>query len=292
MKTEKWLAKNCDNLTGKRVVITGATGGLGREISFMFAKLGANLTLACRNLELAEKLKIEIENEVKNAKIDIVWLDLINLKSVKNCVNLLKKYKGIDILVNNAAVYNVPIKTCENGFNNVFNINFVNSYYLTKQLLPELEKKENSLCITVGSIAHNYSKIDENDIDFSSRKKQRLIYGNSKRFLMYSLFELFKNSSSRLSVAHPGITFTSMTSHYHKSINWLVKFGVRVVFPPAKIAARNVMFALKNSAQNQEWIGPAIFNIWGNPKIKKLKTFSEEESQKIFEIAEEIYSKM
>ena len=60
----------------------------------------------------------------------------------------------------------------------------------TQKLISELEKRKDSVCITIGSVAHKYSKIDESDVDFSTRKRASKIYGNSKRFLMFS-FMLF-----------------------------------------------------------------------------------------------------
>lgn len=292
MNIKKWVEKNSNILKNKRVVITGATGGLGREICSLFASLGADLTFACRNKTLSDKLANEIKISHPDVNIDFVNLDLSNLESVKNCIIQLKKYKGIDILINNAGVYNVPIETLDSGFNNIFQINFLYVYYLTKQLLPELEKRENSTCITLGSIAHNYSKLDEGDIDFSKRKKQSKIYGNSKRFLMFSFFELFKNSKVDLSIVHPGVTLTNMTGHYHRSINWLVKFLIKIFFPSAKAAAFNVLYGASHRTKYHEWIGPSNFNIWGKPKLSKLKTCSNLESEKIYKIAEKLYQNL
>ena len=194
MSIDRWLKSNSESLKGKRVVITGATGGLGREICFILARLEADITLACRNEKLANNLKFEILNNYSNVKIDFVELDLRNIKSVKKCINLLKLYKGIDIFINNAGVYNIPIMKLDSGYNNIFQINFIYAYYLTKMLLPELKKKKDSLCITVGSIAYKFAELDENDIDYSEKKKQSKIYGNSKRFLMFSLIKLFENN--------------------------------------------------------------------------------------------------
>ena len=94
--------------------------------------------------------------------------------------------------------------------------------------------------VVVGSIAHNYSKTDINDIDFSTRPAASKVYGNAKRYLMFSLFELFKNQKTRLAIVHPGITLTNMTSHYPKAINWLVKFAVGLLFPSPKTATATI----------------------------------------------------
>ena len=292
MTIKKWLTKNTESLKNKRVVITGATGGLGKQICSYFASLGADLTLACRNKSLAEKLKTALKEEYADIKIEIVELDLAHLESVNRCINNLKSYNGIDILVNNAGVYNVPLKKLDSGYNNIFQINFVYTYYLTKQLLPELEKKQNSTVITLGSVAHNYSNLDITDIDFSNRKKPSKIYGNSKRFLMFSLYELFKSTSVNLAIVHPGVTLTNMTNHYPKAINWLVKIGIKLFFPSPKKAALSIINGATKQTNYHEWIGPKIFNVWGFPKRSKLKTCSAEESKKIYELSENIFAKL
>ncbi len=292
MNINKWFENNKINLKNKRVVLTGATGGLGREVCKMLAHLQAKITIVCRNKSLAEKLILGIKSKYKNADIDFVQLDLNNIENVKNCINELKKYNGIDILINNAAVYNVPLSKSQLGVNNVFQINFVSTYFLTKQLLSELGKKENSICITLGSIAYNYSKINESDIDFSLQKKAGKIYGNSKRYLMLSLFKLFEGQKTKLAIVHPGITLTNMTSHYPKAINWLVKAGVKVLFPPPQKAALNIFYATQNIPQKNEWVGPRLFNIWSRPKVGKIKNLKSNEERFASSVAENYYEKM
>lgn len=292
MNINKWLSKNTTSLKGKRVVITGATGGLGKELCFLLAKLDANITLLVRNEKLANKLKNELQEKYPTCNVDFVMLDLSNMQSVNCAIRKLKEYNGIDVLITNAGVYNVPLKKLETGFNNIFQINFVSPYYMIKELLPELQKKENSKCVVVGSIAHNYSKINEEDVDFSTNKKPSKIYGNSKRFLMFSLYELFKDIKNvSLSIVHPGITLTNMTNHYPKIINWLVKIGIKIIFASPKKAVLNLLLGVYTSCGYHEWIGPRLFNIWGKPKKQSLKTVSENESKKIFEISENIYNK-
>ena len=291
MNISKWLNNNCKNLHGKRVVVTGATGGLGREICLMLAELNADITLACRNKEKTNSLINEIKSIYPHTNIEFVELDLNTLSSVDDCIKKIQAYNGIDILINNAGIYNVPLKTLDSGYNNVFQVNFVYTYYLTKKLLPELQKKANSTCITLGSVAHNYSKIDPKDIDFSTRKKHSKIYGNSKRFLMFSLYELFKDIKDvNLAIVHPGVTLTNMTNHYPKAINWLVKIFIKLFFPHPKKASLSIIYGSNHNCRYHEWIGPRILNVWGKPKINKLKTCTNQESQEIFSIAENLYN--
>jgi len=143
----------------------------------------------------------------------------------------------------------------------------------------------------VGSIAHNYSKTDENDTDFSTRTASSLVYGNAKRYLMFSLYELFKNEiDASLSVAHPGITFTNITAHYPKLIFAVIKYPMKVIFMKPRKAALSILRGCFEATPYNFWIGPGIFNVWGYPKMQKLLSCKSDESEKIGQKAEEIYN--
>lgn len=293
MNVKKWIEKNCNDLTDKRIVISGATGGIGIHISTILASLNANLIFLGRDSDKTEKLKIYLQSLYPNIRIDIIDADLSSFESVKKCVENLKKYNKIDAIIHNAGIYNVPIQSTDFGFNNVFSVNFLAPYYITKQILPLLEKSDMAKVVIVGSIAHNYSHIDVNDIDFSTRKKPSKIYGNSKRFLMFSMYELFKNKDKvKLSVTHPGITSTNMTNHYPKFVYALIKYPMKVIFIPPRKASLSIIKGVFDNTNYHYWIGPKLLNIWGYPKTRKLKTCSIDESKKIFDIAENIYNEI
>ncbi len=230
------------NIDIKTVAITGTTGGLGSLLANELASKGINLIFIDRNFRKSKKLAEDILKKYQNIEINFVTADLEDLDSVKDAVNELKKI-NFEILILNAGVYNVPIYKTNTGFNNVFQINFASQYILAKKILNQ--NKSLKKIVAVSSIAHNLSRININDIDFSNNKSQMKIYGNSKRFLMFSLYELLKNNKDiKLSIVHPGVTLTSMTSHYNKSINWLVKLGVKLFFhhPKKQFNAYQVPF--------------------------------------------------
>ncbi len=293
MSIKKWLTKNCTDLTGKRIVITGSTGGIGVNIVTILSDLNANLVLLGRDICKIQNLKNKLLLKHPNIEIEVIDVDLSNFKSVKTCINKLVEYDKIDAIIHNAGIYNVPIQSTDFGFNNVFSVNFLAPYYITKQILPLLEKSDMAKVVIVGSIAHNYSHIDVNDIDFSTRKKPSKIYGNSKRFLMFSMYELFKNKDKvKLSVTHPGITSTNMTNHYPKFVYALIKYPMKVIFIPPRKASLSIIKGVFDNTNYHYWIGPNLLNIWGYPKTRKLKTCSIDESKKIFDIAENIYNEI
>jgi len=290
MNYNKWLQLNTSNLFGKNIAITGSTGGLGFEICSYLAKLNANLILLDRNYRRSNDFANYLI-EKYNIKVHCITADLEDFDTVKIATEKLSEL-NIDIFIHNAGAYSIPRKTCSTGFDNVFQINFVSPYYIIKQLSRNLEKV-NGKVIVVSSIAHNYSKINEDDIDFIKVKNASLCYGNAKRFLTYSLHKLFQNNKNiSFSVCHPGITFTNITAHYPKLIFAIIKHPMKVIFHSPKKAALSIIYGVFNNTKYKQWIGPRFFNVWGLPKLMNLKTATENEISKIFEISEEIFKKI
>jgi hypothetical protein len=145
--------------------------------------------------------------------------------------------------------------------------------------------------VAVGSIAHNYSETDPEDVDFSTRSKHSLAYGNAKRFLMFSLYGLYEGKEG-LAVVHPGITFTNITAHYPKVIFAIIKHPMKVIFMKPKRACLSILQGLVEDCGRNQWIGPKWFDIWGLPGKRVLKTCDEKEAAWICETAERIYEGM
>ena len=287
MRNEKWLAKNTRSLEDKRVVISGSTGGIGRELCMYFAGLGASLVLLDRNMKKSSALADDIRAKYPKTSIDHLTADMSDISSVKAATQKLLDM-NIDYVILNAGAYSIPRYTCDIGYDNVYTINFISPYYIARTLLPSVSERGGKI-IAVGSIAHNYSKIDPADVDFSTRKKASLIYGNAKRYLTYSLLSL---SEANVAVAHPGITFTGITSHYPKLIFALIKHPMKIIFmKPAKAALSIIKVVFAESKKNQ-WTGPRFFDIWGLPSTKKLNTANQREIAEICSVAEKIYNKI
>jgi hypothetical protein len=141
----------------------------------------------------------------------------------------------------------------------------------------------------VGSIAHTYSHIDDEDIDFSTRKKASLVYGNAKRHLMFSLFSL---DDPHIAVAHPGITQTNITAHYPKLIYAIIKYPMRVIFMRPRKACLSILCGMLCECESGECIGPRVFDVWGLPSKKRLSTCPPDEAATVAERAERIYSEL
>ena len=287
MTVASYLRSHTSSLVGKTVAITGSTGGLGRVWTEHLASLGASLILLDRNRERSEALRDELI-EAYSVSVQCIRVDLEDMSTVREAAAALASLP-LDIFIHNAGAYKIPRHLCESGFDNVFQINFASPYYMIRELLPTLRARGGHV-VAVGSIAHNYSKIDPADMDFSTRRAASKVYGNAKRHLMFSLLEHFRDEHDvTLSIVHPGITLTNMTAHFPKPIFALIKYPMKVIFMSRERACLSLVRGVFEPCAPDEWIGPRIFNVWGLPKRKKLRTASPTERTAIADRAEAVY---
>ncbi len=285
MRIKTWLTKQAIDLGGKTVAITGSTGGIGRELCRLLLASGASLILLDRSPERSAALRATLRAEFSNAVLQHIRVSLDDMTSVKAACEELRRLP-VDILIHNAGAYSIPRYTTPEGYDNVFGINAIAPYYMTKALLPQLRQRGGRV-IVVGSIAHRYSKADAADVDFATRRKASLVYGNAKRYVMFSHYELFREETeATLSVCHPGITFTNITAHYPKWIFALIKHPMKVIFMPPRVAALSILQGCAEPCGYHEWIGPRLFDVWGLPKKRTLHSCTADECHHIYQAME------
>ncbi|XP_024873070.1 retinol dehydrogenase 12-like [Temnothorax curvispinosus] len=143
-------------LDSKTVVITGASGGIGKETARDLYARGARVILACRNMEKTNEAVEDIKSnppswmrkdEYKNnvGELAIYFLDLRSFKSVKDCAkNLLTNEAAIHILINNAGVAASPYEKTEDGNETTLQVNHLGHFLLTLLLLPKMQSSSSS----------------------------------------------------------------------------------------------------------------------------------------------------
>ncbi len=147
-----------EGIKGKRVLITGATGGMGEAFAQLFAEHGASLGLHYqKNKQGAKKLLNEVKDKTKQA--DIFQADLLDTISRKKLLNdFLKKFKGIDVLINNAGAVFDQIefsKLNEESWQNTFDLNVKAPFYLSAGVF-EVMKKNGGRIINISSVNVKY----------------------------------------------------------------------------------------------------------------------------------------
>lgn len=286
------------DLTGKRVIITGANSGIGLEAAKVLAGEGAEVVLAVRNEQKGRLATEAILKEHPKAVLKVMQLNLSDLTSVRSFAeSYSNQFHTLDILINNAGVMIPPYSKTKDGFEMQFGTNHLGHFALTGLLLPLLKKTANSRVVTISSLAHRRATIFFDNLDGSKGYKAMKFYGQSK--LANLLFakeldnRLKQHSISTLSLAcHPGISSTNLFKVREKDAPWYLKTLMNVFLQPAdKGALPTIHAATENSLRGGEYIGPdGRGNRKGNPAIETPASgvYHPETMQKLWELSEKL----
>ncbi|GAB1868292.1 Retinol dehydrogenase 11 [Camponotus japonicus] len=233
----KKMCRSNARLDGKTVVITGASGGIGKETARDFYGRGARVILACRNMEKANEAVKDIKNnppsrikkdEYQNGagELAIYFLNLCSLKSVKHCAkNLLTNEAAIHILVNNAGVVAISYEKTEDGNETTFQTNHLGHFLLTLLLLPKIQSSSPGCrIVNVSSIGHIFGDIDFDDINLERSYGPLKSYFQSKLANILFTRELAgllnKANIQGINVysLHPGLIPTEITRQWNNTV--------------------------------------------------------------------------
>jgi len=193
------------------VVITGATGSMGRVAVKAMASQGYPVVMACRNSDKAHEVRRQVLNDCPDAVIEIHSLDLMSQASVRIFVDGLGG-RTISALFNNAGVIARSYNLTEDGFEQSMAVNYLNPALLTLLLIPFLEK--GGRVVNMVSLTTKMAKLD---MDWMNRKPQSFsrlpFYSTSKlAFLYFSIALARKYPELVLNVSDPGIVDSNMIS--------------------------------------------------------------------------------
>ncbi len=271
------------------VAMTGCTGGLGREVCRVLAQRGVTLYMLDRNEARSRQLAAELTAEYPEFHAETVPVDLERMETVRAACDRLAAVP-LQAFFHDAGAYSIPRHRCDTGFDNVFQINFLSPYYLIRRLT---ETHPGLHVAAVGSIAYRYSATDPADVDFTHRTRASRVYGNAKRYLMFSLYEWAReHPQATLSVVHPGITLTNITAHYPKVVFALIRYPMKLIFMSPRRAARCLICGLDEPGTPGTWVGPRWLDIWGPPCRRELHDVSPDEQRRIGETAERLYREL
>ncbi|WP_158810748.1 oxidoreductase [Beijerinckia sp. L45] len=213
-----WTTSNIPSQSGRRVVITGATGGLGYETALALACAGADVLLTGRNTDKGNAALNRILRAYPGATIRYADLDLADLSSVARfATTLTSEQDSIDLLINNAGVMTPPTRNVtKDGFELQFGTNFLGHFALTARLLPLLRNGRAPRVVNLSSGAHRLqAAIHFNDLQWERSYKPWAAYAQSKLAMILFAFELQRRSdagtwSVMSNAAHPGWAVTDL----------------------------------------------------------------------------------
>lgn len=200
-------------LKGKRVLLTGATDGIGRQTAFRLAQKGAILLLHGKSLEKGKQLREELIQKTGNERIFYYNANLISLDEIRKMTdNIKEEHPSIDILLNNAGVYENKKNILENSFEKTFMVNHLAMFFMTLNLMDLLKKSGNGKIINVSSIGHAGS-IDFDNLNGEKHYSGTEAYSLSKLcnlLFTYRLAENLSQDNISVNALHPGVINTKL----------------------------------------------------------------------------------
>ncbi|KAK1304275.1 hypothetical protein QJS10_CPB11g01854 [Acorus calamus] len=243
-----------NQFSGRTVIVTGATSGIGLHTARELAMAGAHVIMACRNVKAANELARVWEHESRvsgeSARVEVMGLDLMSLSSVR-CFAGEWERRGdpLHVLINNAGILHMgePQRFSEDGIERHMQVNHVAPALLTALLVPSLLRVPTSRIINVNSVAHHCAVVDpkrwmgktKGDDDFSGLRA----YGESKlanlMFLkaLASKLSYRRKTSIQCIAVNPGIVNTKLVQRPVPIPQWRLFW----MFHPSQ-GARSVLF--------------------------------------------------
>jgi NAD(P)-dependent dehydrogenase (short-subunit alcohol dehydrogenase family) len=205
------------NLSGKRVLVTGVSAGLGVETARALASHGAQVIGAARNLSKAQAATEQVRAQAKNGgALHLVELDLASLDSVRRCADsLLAAGKPFDVIIANAGVMACPKGTTVDGFETQFGTNHLGHFVLVNRIASLL--RPGSRLVNLSSAGHRYADVDLEDPNFERTPYAEFVaYGRSKTANVLFAVEFdrrHKGDGVRATALHPGGIETELSRH-------------------------------------------------------------------------------
>lgn len=234
-------------MDGKTVLVTGASGGIGRATAFGLAEMGANLAIIGRDPVRTEAAAREIQ-AAGGGQVQVFVGDLSAQSGVRKLAEeALARLPRIDVLINNVGGYWETRHVTADGLERTFALNHLASFLITNLLLERLMQSAPARVVNVSSNAQALGKIDFDDLQGERSYSGARAYNQSKLanvLFTYELARRIQASSVTANSLHPGLVNTSFGAEDPRSIQRiLVPFLRPFMKSPGRGAATSIYLA-------------------------------------------------
>jgi len=205
------------DLSGKRILVTGVSAGLGVETARALAAHGAQVVGAARDLDKAAVATEQVRAQAaRGGGLELVRLDLASLASVRACADaLLADGRPFDVVIANAGVMACPKGVTKDGFETQFGTNHLGHFVLVNRIAPLF--KSGSRLVNLSSAGHRFSDADLEDPNFEHTPYEEFVaYGRSKTANILFAVEFDRRHGDqgvRATAVHPGGIQTELGRH-------------------------------------------------------------------------------
>ena len=275
-------------LVGRTVLVTGATGGIGRATAMGLATMGANLAITGRDRERTEGAAREIR-AASSGQVDLFVADLSSQSEVRQLADkVLQTYPRIDVLVNNVGGYWNTRHVTPDGFEHTFALNHLAPFLLTNLLLDRLKQSAPARVVTVASNAHATGEIDFDDLQGEWSYSGSRAYNQAKLaniLFTYELAKKLRSSAVTANALHPGVVNTSFGAEDPRGIQRLIiPFARPFMKTPAQGAATSIHLA---SAPDLEQVTGRYFAN-SKPKRSSKRSYDEAAAARLWQVSTDL----
>ncbi|CAF1325622.1 unnamed protein product [Adineta ricciae] len=239
------------NLDGQIVIVTGGTSGIGIETVRALASTHAHVIITTRDLTKGKQAVEDMKKSTGNKSIEAIECDLTSLESVRSFISEFRtRQLPIKILICNAETKACPYSKTTDGFESQFAVNHLAHFFLTTNLLPELEAGKPSRVIIVSSVANKRGGINWYDINWDKKYDKWLAYSQSKTaniLFAKQLDKLYASKGIHAYSVHPGGIITNLRQNIpekeQRAMGWYKDDGTLIeVFKTAAQAASTSVY--------------------------------------------------
>ncbi len=221
------------DLTGKRILVTGVSAGLGVETARALVARGAYVVGAARDLDKARRA-IEAVAELAKPKggFELLELDLASLKSVRAAADaLVAAGNPFDVVIANAGVMMPPKGETADGFETQFGTNHLGHFVFVNRIAALL--KPGSRLVNLSSAGHRFSDVDLDDPNFARTPYDPIVgYGRSKTANILFAVEFdrrHRDRGIRATAVHPGAIQTELGRHITPELTQAMTAAIKPV---------------------------------------------------------------
>jgi NAD(P)-dependent dehydrogenase (short-subunit alcohol dehydrogenase family) len=248
------------DLSGRRVLVTGANSGIGFESALGLADLGAELVLLCRSPVRGAKAADEIRARTGSRRVSVEVLDVSDLAAVRE-VGARLASGSVDVLIHNAGVLPETRVETKDALELTFATHVAGPHLLTRLLRPALERSDDARVIFVSSGGMYTRRLNLADPQWKRRRYDGVIaYAETKRaqVVLAELWaEALAGTSVRVFSMHPGWADTPSVA---ASLPRFRRVMEKLLRTPAEGADTVVWLAAAARAREPAWNGRFFFD--------------------------------
>ena len=201
-------------MKGKVVMVTGASAGMGREMSLQLARSGATVVMVCRDASRGGAALSQVRSGGGSDAVELLLADLSSQQSIRALArDFAGKHDRLDVLVNNVGV-TLPRRTeTVDGIETVFATNHLAPFLLTNLMLPVLKASAPSRIVTVSSGVQAMARLNLDDLQSKNGYDGIRVYNQTKLLNLLFTYELarrLKGTGVTSNAVEPGFVKTNM----------------------------------------------------------------------------------